>query len=62
MAYESCDDFADVGKDTGEPVTDEYRSPKGEFTGAEIVSVVIELVGKAEHDHKAKHAALMVRQ
>jgi len=58
----SYDDFADVGKDTGEPVTDEYRTPKGEFTGAEIVSVVIELVGSAEHDHKARQDALMAKQ
>jgi hypothetical protein len=27
-----------------------------------FVSVTIELVGKAGHDHKANHAALMVKQ
>lgn len=58
----SYDDFADVGKDTGEPVTDDYRTPKGDFTGAEIASVVIELVGSAEHDPKARHAALLIKQ
>jgi hypothetical protein len=30
----SADDFADIGKDYGAPVTEDYETPLGRFTGA----------------------------
>jgi hypothetical protein len=58
----SYDDFADVGRDTGEPVTDEYGPGKGSFSGADIVDVPIEALAEAHHDPEAKLQALLVKQ
>jgi hypothetical protein len=58
----SYDDFADVGRDTGEPVTDEYGPGKGVFTGADIVDVTIEALAEAHHDPEAKLQALLAKQ
>lgn len=58
----SYDDFLDVGKDTGEPVTPDYTTPKGEFTG-EIAYVTIDVSGDDMHyDHAAKEKALLMKQ
>jgi arylsulfatase len=38
----SADDFMDIGKDTGTPVTEDYETPQGYFTG-EIAWVRIDL-------------------
>ena len=58
----SYDDFADIGRDTGEPVTDEYVTEKGVFSGATIVKVTIDISGKAHHDPEGKFKALMAKQ
>jgi hypothetical protein len=58
----SYDDFADVARDTGEPVTDEYGPGKGIFGGADIVDVTIEALAGAHHDPDAKLQALLVKQ
>jgi hypothetical protein len=29
----SADDLMDIGKDTGAPVTEDYKTPQGRFTG-----------------------------
>lgn len=47
----SADDFMDIGKDTGAPVTEDYDSPNGVFTGT-IASVTID-IGQDVHEDPA---------
>jgi len=56
----SGDDFADIGKDYGAPVTEDYETPHGRFTG-EIDWVRIDIGNDAFDDATGKERALTGR-
>jgi arylsulfatase A-like enzyme len=56
----SADESFDIGRDTGSPVTSEYKAA-AEFTG-KIKKIVIDLVGERHHDPEAEARVAMKRQ
>jgi hypothetical protein len=56
----SADESFDIGRDTGSPVTSEYKAA-AEFTG-KIKNVVIDLGGERHHDIEAEGRVAMKRQ
>jgi hypothetical protein len=56
----SADDFTDIGKDYGAPVTEDYEAPFGRFTG-EISWVRIDIGNDASEDPAGHKAALRGR-
>jgi hypothetical protein len=56
----SGDDFMDVGEDLGAPVTEDYETPHGRFTG-EIAWVRIDIGKDAFEDAAGMDAALAAR-
>lgn len=56
----SADDFMDIGKDTGAPVSEDYETPQGGFTG-EIAWVRLDLGGDIQEDTTGKVQAIAAR-
>jgi len=56
----SADDFTDIGKDYGAPVTEDYETPQGHFTG-EISWVRIDIGNEAFSDPAGLEEALAGR-
>ncbi len=56
----SGDDLMDIGRDTGAPVTEDYETPQGRFTGA-IGWVRIDIGKDAFQDPAAIEEALAGR-
>jgi arylsulfatase len=56
----SADESFDIGRDTGSPVTDEYKAGS-QFTGT-IKRVVVDLVGERHVDLEAETRVAMKRQ
>ena len=56
----SADDFTDIGIDHGAPVTEDYETPNGRFTG-EIAWVRIEIGNEAFSDPAGMEEALAAR-
>jgi hypothetical protein len=56
----SADDLMDIGKDTGAPVTEDYETPQGHFTG-NIAWVRIDIGKDAFHDAAGMEEALAAR-
>jgi len=56
----SADDFTDIGKDYGAPVTEDYETPHGRFTG-EVAWVRIDIGKDAFDDSAGKENALLGR-
>jgi len=56
----TLDEPFDIGRDSGSPVTDEYKA-EAEFTGT-IKKVVIDLIGDKHHDREAETRIAMKRQ
>lgn len=57
----SADDFMDIGKDSGSPVTDDYSSYQGLFTGT-INWVKMSIGAEVNEDAEGKEHAYLVRQ
>jgi hypothetical protein len=56
----SSDDFMDIGMDTGAPVTEDYETAQGRFTG-EIAWVRLDLGGDVHEDAAGKVQAVAAR-
>ena len=56
----SADDFTDIGNDPGAPVTEDYETPHGRFTGA-IAWVRIDIGKEAFQDPAGLEEALAGR-
>lgn len=56
----SGDDFTDIGQDLGAPVTENYETPYGRFTGT-VVSVRLDIGKGASHDPAGMEEALAGR-
>ena len=56
----SADDFMDIGKDYGAPVTEDYETPHGRFTG-EIFWVRIDIGKDAFDDAAGEESAFLGR-
>ena len=56
----SADDLMEIGKDTGAPVTEDYGTPQGRFTGA-IAWVRIDIGKDAFQDPAGLEEALAGR-
>jgi len=57
----SADECFDIGRDTGSPVTDEYKAG-AQFTGGNIEKVVVDLKGERHTDREAETKIAMKRQ
>ncbi len=56
----SADDFMDIGEDGGAPVTEDYDTPNGRFTG-KVSWVRIEIGADAQEDPEGRHKAVTGR-
>jgi hypothetical protein len=57
----SLDDPMDIGRDSGAPVTDDYGTPNGVFTGM-IALVRVDIGNEAFSDPDGRPRSLMIRQ
>ena len=57
----SLDEGFDVGRDSGSPVSEEYKAGT-QFTGGNIEKVVFDIVGERHIDHETEVRIAMKRQ